>query len=676
MKTILGVLAMAAMMTASGYGDEGVPAGAPLVADGAWARALDGHPRLFGPVDELKARAKARPDLYEGLKGENSNVGGLMSAGIVNAVEGADQATIDRFVARATRDVARGLTNEHQDTWVSMVEVAEIFDYFHDSIPPEERARWIEWLNAQMGAYTEDEGAFHNSTLTKVFVYLKIAYATWGENPRAKDFRDYAIGKLYEGLLVPVMREFGQGGGFTECGWYTRGSLWNLVWGLELARRIEGYDGFMKAPRFFYNRLAYEMLQPYPGPWVQGSDRYAFEGDAKLGYSQSNLRQYPRCTRLLLAERFRGTDLARYTAADLHGPISDYEKLVDLIFAEPLDGPLDEPLPVADFPASHIAAGIGRVYARSDWSDDASWLRFECGKYFCGHQHFEVGNFEIFRYEPLATESGEYDSYLSNHSVNWLLRTIAHNCITVYMPGETWTRMRDGAANEYANDGGQTKKWVWTVPDLEKWKAQAKDFDTGEIVGYQAVPEYVYMAGDCARAYKPEKVKSYVRQIVFVRPHAFVVFDRVESANPDYAKAWLLHSRNEPEISGDTFTVRDGKGTLVTETLLPKGAKIEKMYGYTYGGQTFDERKTDQTDLAAKWRVEVRPAEPARGDLFLHVLSTDGPVDARLVEKDGAVGVAFGDTQVMFSGPVGGTLTLKGKAYPLEAKVVTGKYED
>ena len=40
----------------------------------------------------------------------------------------------------------------------------------------------------------------------------------------------------------------------------------------------------------------------------------------------------------------------------------------------------------------HVS-GIGRVYARSDWSDDATWLRFECGDFWSHHQHFETGNF-------------------------------------------------------------------------------------------------------------------------------------------------------------------------------------------------------------------------------------------------------------------------------------------
>ena len=36
-------------------------------------------------------------------------------------------------------------------------------------------------------------------------------------------------------------------------------------------------------------------------------------------------------------------------------------------------------------------------------TDDASWLRFECGHFWDQHQHFEAGNFEIFRWRRGAS---------------------------------------------------------------------------------------------------------------------------------------------------------------------------------------------------------------------------------------------------------------------------------
>lgn len=661
---LAGVLALLLFADATSAG-EAVPDPSPKIAAGAWAPTLSEHPRLIGSATRLKALAKARPDLYKTVRTHGSTP----AAGATHAVEGIDSKRIDKSIAAAKAEVAKGASNIHQTTWVRIKRVVQTYDCFYNEISPDDRKAIIHWLNSHLGVYTIDENAFHNSTISKIHWYLAVAYATWGENPRAKEFRDYALVKLYEGKIVPILRELGAGGGFTECGWYGRHSLWDLVQGLELARRFEGYDGFAKAPRFFYQRLAYEMLQPYPGLWVHGSERFAPEGDSSLVYGGH--ATYPRHMRGVLAQYYGGSDLARYIATKRIGPSSPTAAVTDFIWdAEP-----DEPLDVNTFPPAHLASGIGRVYARSDWSDDASWLRFECGDYFVGHQHFEVGNFEIFRYEPLAADAGEYTNYVSNHSVNYLIRTIAHNCILVYQPEETWERLRDGGRNKYGNDGGQTKKWEWTTDTFDQWKAKRETFERGDIVAYENRPGYMFVAGDCTKAYSPSKLSLWIRQIVFVRPHKFVIFDRVVSTKPEYQKTWLLHSFNEPQISGNTVTVKNGKGALHVRTLLPEKLSIESIHGYTYGGETYDERKTVQSDVAAKWRTEVKPTEARQEDVFLHVLSTAGPVDATLIQRDGAVGVSFGEVEVVFQGQVGGSIRVGSDVFALDAEVKTGPYE-
>ena len=485
-----------------------IPAPAPRIPNGAWSDVLNARPRLLGPQEHLRALAQAKPTVYAEIKASKR----LVAVGIVNAVEGAPPADTAPHIAEAIKNVARGATNLHQDTWIYLKQVALTYDLFHDSISPANRAKMIDWLNAHLAAYTTDENAFHNSTLTKILVYLQIAYATWGENPQAQAFRDRALTSLYEGKLLPVLLEFGAGGGYTECGWYTRGSLWNLVEGLELARRIEGYDGFAKAPGFFYQRLAYEMLQPYPGLWTYGAEHYAVEGDGAATYGGHN--EYPRHMRTVLAQYFRGSDLSRQIANKRRTGSNFEARLFDFLYEEVPDAAT----PIADMPLAHLASGIGKLYARSDWTDDATWFRFECGDFWCNHQHYETGNFEIYRREPLATESGEYHDWGSPHAMNWLIRTIAHNCILVNMPGETWTHMRDGDRVPIANDGGQAKKFDWPADTLADWKAKRDTFTRGKIVAYENRPEYLYVAGDCSQAYAAAKLQSWIRQIIFLRP--------------------------------------------------------------------------------------------------------------------------------------------------------------
>ncbi|MDH7571162.1 MAG: heparinase II/III family protein, partial [Armatimonadota bacterium] len=382
-------------------------------------------------------------------------------------------------------------------------------------------------------------------------------------------------------------------------------------------------------------------------------------------------REYPRHTRTVLAQYYRGSPLARAVMAKRRRGSNFEARLMDFLFEEEPEPPLD----LSTFPLAHLAAGIGKVYARSDWTDDATWFRFECGDYWNGHQHLEVGNFEIFRYEPLATESGEYHDYLSNHSVNWLIRTIAHNCILVYQPDERWPRMRDGGRNRYANDGGQSHHWEWPVGDLTQWLAKRESFERGDIVAYVSRPEFLYVAGDGTKAYAPSKLQLWVRQILFLRPHTFVIFDRVRSTRPEYEKTWLLHSFNQPAITGSGFVVTRGRGTLTVQTLLPQKAVIRSVEGYTYRGETFDPPQTVLTPLAERWRVEVLPPEAHGEDLFLHVLTTDEPKPASLLRQGERVGARVGDAEVWFEGRIGGMLRLGGRSIPLRPEVLRGEYE-
>lgn len=643
-----------------------IPPSAPRIGNGAWASALVAHPRLLGPLGFIQERVGKYPELYARLKGGEP----LFNRGIVHAVEGIAEEKIRELVSRALRHVERGITNLHQDTWVWLTDVALTYDLFFDHIPAGDRGRMIEWINPHLESYTDDEHAFHNSTPSKMLCYLRIAYATWGANPRAGEFRDHALRKLYEDRLLPVLRELGAGGGWTECGWYQRHSLWHCAEALELARRIEGYDGFAMAPRFWYQRMAYEMHQPYPRPRPDGTEEFSVEGDGSDRYWSGD--EGPHLLRDLIAEYFRGSELSRYIANRRRWAQHPSSLASELLYRPDQD---QEPLPLDTFPLAHLALEVGKVYARSDWSPEATWFRFECGDYWCGHQHFEVGNFEIFRHEQLATESGEYYDYLSNHDVNWLIRTIAHNCVLVCQPGEQWTHMRDGGRNEYANDGGQAKKWEWPVATLAEWQSRREQFTRGRIIAYQNTPQYLYVAGDCTKAYAPSKLSLWIRQILFVRPETFVVFDRVVNTKPEYQKTWLLHCRRQPEISGDTYAITNGNGRLTVRRLLPEQVYVHTVEGYIYGGQSFPPRSDRLADTANRWRLEEQPTAARTEDLFLHLMTTGQPVPATLVRKDGAVGVRAGDLEVVFEGRTGGRLSVASGSYRLLPEVQKGPYE-
>ena len=657
-----------------------IPPARPTIAGGAWAETLNEHPRLLGPRNFLRELSERKRDFYAIMKSlsdaqwldktGHTHVGknDLLATGIIHAVEGLPPQRLEPYVRKAIEIVNRGVTNLHQESWVSMEQTVLAFDLFHELFSPDDRRRVIDWLNGQFHVYTDDEGAFHNSTLSKIHCYLRTAYGTWGDNPHAAMFRDYAIRRLYEGRVLPVLLELGQGGGYTECGWYCRHSLWHLVQGLELARRFDGYDGYAKAPAFFYHRLAYEMHQPYPGNWVHGAQRYSCEGDGQNRYSEFN--EFPRLMRTVIAQYFRGSELARCTAAIRRDGASHHIRVFDFLYEEMPE----ESSGLRRVPLAHLARGIGKVYARSDWSDDASWLRFECGPWWNQHQHFEAGNFEIFRCEPLATESGEYAGWSTPHSANWLILTIAHNCILIHQDGEQWHHPR-GAGAVMANDGGQGTRSI-PVGDLEVWKLYANDMARGHIAAYLNQPEFLYVAGDCTRAYSPSKARQVLRQIVFIRPHLFVIFDSVISTNSRLEKTWLLHCQNEPVMDGCSAKIVNGRGQLHVQTLLPESPRIGKVQGYTYRGHTFEPTAhRDAPELVPQWRLEVQPSAPQEQDFFLHVLSTDGPIQTMRLAEGNLMGAVGEGWRVLLDPNGGGRLTLGRRECVLANEIVPGAFD-
>src|SRR5262249_55891607 len=129
-------------------------------------------------------------------------------------------------------------------------------------------------------------------------------------------------------------------------------------------------------------------------------------------------------------------------------------------------------------------------------------------------------------------------------------------------------------------------------------------------------------------------------------PAALVVFDRVVAAEPSFAKAWLLHSIEEPSINDSTATIQlashGWSGKLRHTALLPEpdNARLEKLGGpgreFWVDGGNYPNETTPPDPEKATWRLELTPRRPAVADLFLNVievLDRDASGPPRAIEK-------------------------------------------
>jgi hypothetical protein len=247
----------------------------------------------------------------------------------------------------------------------------------------------------------------------------------------------------------------------------------------------------------------------------------------------------------------------------------------------------------------------------------------------------------------------------------------------IHDPAETFKGIRSGPVT--GNDGGQTHSWRHhngAFSDVEDWKKQYDSANIAEMLAFEDRRSYVYVAGDATRAYSPQKLDYFTRQIVYLRPDTFVIFDRVKTKKPAFTKTWLLQAMKAPTGEAPNLVITNGKGRLFVQTVLPQNPKVRLATGddlYRYGGQSYPPSR--DTGPAPECRLEISPSKPAATDYFLHVLTaTDSGTNfapkAAAEVTDDEVLVTVGDTQIRFAkNQVGGSIQRNGRRVNLADKI-------
>jgi len=217
------------------------------------------------------------------------------------------------------------------------------------------------------------------------------------------------------------------------------------------------------------------------------------------------------------------------------------------------------------------------------------------------------------------------------------------------------------------------------------------------------------------------KIDLLTRSMVYLRAtNNLIIFDRVNSLDASYRKAWLTHFQGKPEISGGNLIasqvpghIEDFKGGIVQatwgdgvlrppdpsdfgrlfiKTFLPRNYVIRRIGGDGYEQWANGKNRTGDGDKllnkldAGRWRIEISPAEPQKFDLFLHLIhicdtKTGAMPEASLVEAEteNMAGISIGGWTVLFGkmGQVRGEVVYqaqKGKSEHLIADLIPETY--
>jgi hypothetical protein len=324
-------------------------------------------------------------------------------------------------------------------------------------------------------------------------------------------------------------------------------------------------------------------------------------------------------------------------------------------------------------PKARHFENMGQIIMRSGTGHEDTYCMFSCGGILEQHRHYDSLNFVIYKKGFLALDSGtrykEFDN--GEHLANYYAQTVAHNCVVIHQPGEPPARYWGGKV--VGNHGGQHKQLGSVV----------RAFETND--------DYVYVAGDATACYQHgvvrktgqpdlgEKCTLVTRQIVFLIPNHFVVFDRVVSTDASYRKDWLLHTAHKPKISGKITRTEHNKGRMLCKTILPEDAALQAVGGpgkeFWAAGTNWDIVRDGLTEenlaLMGQWRVEVTPGQARKKDVFLHVIQVGGQSlknmdKTELIEEGDTSGVrvrvneAKWDVVFNSDGPLGGHIRRNG----------------
>lgn len=638
------------------------------------------HPRLLGSRLRLQKLARQRTEAYQRvvrvareLKADDHAK--MISMALVCAIE-QDEQLGKRAVQMAMKYINGPIKKGHVPFAHDLARCAIVYDLCHEYWTMHERTKFYEYINKTVEANVRSEShVFHNGWYGYKNWGIGLAcYATYYENERAPMILK-ALEQEFRTRAAPALTLAGQGGGWAE-GYYINYWLYEWLFFCEVARHCEGIDYYALAPGFFKNRAVAGMFEAYPGIKIYNSRRPIPIGDGG-GRLFGGDRDKALSARRILVNYFRDDPghqvVHAFNETTPRSSVGVYA-YKDFLWRDTTvtKGRLNR------FKLSHISPGPGYVYARSSWDEDAAYFFFKCGDRFTAHQHLDVGHFLIYKYDELVGDGGHYDSFGSNHDVNYHLRTIAHNTILIHDPSETWPGIRAGPVS--GNDGGQAHAWPHhngAVSDPAEWHKRRRIYDIADIVAFQDRGAYMYVAADCTRAYSPEKLAYFTRQIVFLRPGTFIIFDRVNSKNPRFKKTWLLQTMKAPTGTVPNLIITNGSGRLFTQTLLPRNPKVKLLTGsdlYSYGGKTYPPGR--DTGPAPQCRIEISPSRQATVDYFLHVL-TATDANTASVEKAAAllqgreVIVTLGRTSITFTtDEVGGSIEISGRRTNFANKIL------
>jgi hypothetical protein len=443
------------------------------------------------------------------------------------------------------------------------------YDWLFHLLTPAERQAILDtmWANFERSVGTFTEPAMvggHDVWANKCS--LLVALAVHGEEPRIDAYFD----QLWDNFIhraTPFYEWLGAEGG-SHMGW-AYGTSYNRPEGLLAIASATDRDFWPSYTRNFGYFMLYAANQDAEFPTF--GDTYSRSLSSPL------------------------VDLVATSAQ--RGPNGHAEKLYRELRAREFGPGIWEPYTMLRFiindgavaaedygslPLARDFGNSGFVIARDRWDRaEGTTTVFKCAPFYSiNHHHRDDNSFYVDYRGPLLIDSGYYDAYGSDHWTGFYIRTVAHNSLLVDWPEEP---QRSG----YPNDGGQLIPASWAgEPSLLDDVLGTWPNPLVGRTGFAQTSRAVWVRGDASRAYYPEKLTSFNRDLVIAQlpsewAHPFMlVLDRIELPVARQSRIlWQL--TQAPALSATscaTFS-NPGGGHGRLDFLGPAGLRVDTVSG-------------------------------------------------------------------------------------------------
>ncbi len=475
-------------------------------------------------------------------------------------------------------------------------DLALTLDWCWDTVTAAQRTRWLAYANqavhnvwnpttAKWGTttFTWSGWSINNPVNNYYYSFLRatllLGLVEYTEDPRGvewvKRFRETKI----RDQLVPTFAKDLAGGGSREGTGYgvAMMHLFRLYdqWEQSTGERIADLTPHTRASLPF---MLHQLLPTY--------DRVAPIGDHARD-STGALFDYHRDYANVLAWLYPTDPLALrlrhvFNASTVPRMSQGFMRYSDFIYAQTA-----APVAPDDVYPLYYGSGTGNIFMRSAWNKDATWAHFMCGPYTESHAHQDQGSFMVFKRGWLA-----YDQNINSKS--GIVQSVrAHNLVRI--------------------DQGTT-----TITQRESAPMSSK------LLALQDEQDWAYFAGDLTPAYEGRAAVARVeREIVWLKPDVFVVFDRVRTSGSGITRVFQVNSPVAPTIAGRVATLTNAGSTLAVHAIHPAASTL----------RVIDWPMAD-SDMLRGARFE---SADSAGDTsyFLNVFSLDGGA-VTAVAADGA----------------------------------------